>query len=81
MIRLSISDLIFFYILFSVVIILIVWIVYSHRKMRSVAHKEIDYIRKCSVCLNTYVDSKYEDISLCPLCGSYNKTERKGGDI
>ena len=80
MIRLSISALIFFYTVFSVIIILIIWIVYGYRGMRRVPPKDIDYIWKCSVCYNTYIDSKHEDISVCPLCGSYNKREQKGGE-
>ncbi len=80
MIKLSISALIFFYTIFSVIIVLIIWIVSGYRRMRRVPPKDIDYIWKCSVCYNTYIDSKHEDISVCPLCGSYNKREQKGGE-
>ena len=80
MIRLSISALIFFYTIFSVIIILVIWIVFGYKGMRRVAPKDVDYIWKCSVCYNTYIDSKHEDISVCPLCGSYNKREQKGGE-
>jgi len=43
------------------------------------ALRDIDNIWKCSVCSNDYVDSKHEDISVCPLCGSYNKKEEEKG--
>jgi rubrerythrin len=39
---------------------------------------KFEHIWKCSVCFNDYVDSKHEDISVCPVCGSYNKKEEKG---
>ncbi|MFA6141726.1 MAG: hypothetical protein WC738_00330 [Candidatus Omnitrophota bacterium] len=73
MIKLDISDLIFFYTLFSAVVILVFWIAGGYRRKRDVSSREVDYIWKCSVCSNVYVDSKYEDMSKCPLCGSYNK--------
>ena len=81
MIRLSISALIFFYTIFSVIIILIIWIASGYSGMRRVPPKDIDCIWKCSVCFNDYVDSKHEDISVCPLCGSYNKKDEKGVSV
>ncbi len=73
MIKLDISSLIFFYTLFSGVIILIIWIAAGYRSKKRDFSRDIDYIWKCSVCYHGYVDSKHEDISVCPLCGSYNK--------
>ncbi len=31
------------------------------------------YIWHCSVCTYSYVNTKDEQISMCPRCGSYNK--------
>lgn len=75
MIKLDIGTLILVYILFSVIIILISWLFFSYKKSRRPLVKDVDYIWKCSVCLNTYIDSRHEDISICPMCGSYNKKE------
>jgi hypothetical protein len=74
MIRLDISTLIFFYVLFSVIVILVVWIVSGYRKLSGPADN-IDYTWRCSVCSYAYIDSKHDEISVCPLCGSYNKKE------
>jgi len=79
MIKLSITTFIFLYSLCSVIVILILWIVSNYRKRITREGKEIDYIWKCSVCLNTYIDSKHEDMSVCPVCASYNKKEIKKG--
>ncbi len=76
MIRLTISGVIFLYTLFSVIIILVIWIVSGYRLAKRVLPKDVDYIWKCSVCFNTYVDSKHDDLSVCTLCGSYNKREQ-----
>jgi len=81
MIRLTISWLIFFYTLSSVIILIIIWIISNYKEMKRVAPKEFNHIWKCSVCFNDYVDSKHEDISVCPLCGSYNKKDEKGVSV
>ena len=75
MIRIDIATLVFFYILGSVVSIFIVWAVLGYRKMRSVSGSagSADLIWKCSICFHDYIDSLHDDISVCPLCGSYNK--------
>lgn len=75
MIKLELATLIFFYILFSVIGILVIWVFFGYKGIKRPPAKEMDYIWKCSVCLNDYIDSKHEDISICPLCGSYNKKE------
>lgn len=75
MIKLDLATLIFFYILFSVIGILVIWVFFGYKGIKRPPAKEMDYIWKCSVCLNDYIDSKHEDISICPLCGSYNKKE------
>jgi hypothetical protein len=73
MLKLDIAGIIFFYILSSAMTLLIVWAVLGYKGLKSVSPKDIEYIWKCSVCFNTYLDSRHEDISVCPLCGSYNK--------
>lgn len=73
MIKLDITTLIFLYILFSVISLLVIWIIYGYIGVRRFLPKDVRYIWKCSVCSHIYVDSKHEDMSVCPLCGSYNK--------
>ena len=78
MIKLDVSALIFLYILFSGISILIGWLILGYRGMKRFEPKEIDYIRKCSVCSHIYIDSYHEAMSVCPLCGRYNK---KDGEV
>ena len=73
MIKLDISTLIFFYTLFSAIIILVIWVVVAYKKRDGPAGKDMDYTWKCSVCFHSYIDSKHDEISVCPLCGSYNE--------
>jgi len=77
MIRIDIASLVFFYILFSVIAIFAVWAVLGYKRMRSGSGpgNDTEFIWKCSVCFHNYVDSLHDDISVCPLCGSYNKRE------
>ena len=73
MIRLDITTFIFFYTLFSVIIILLAWVTSGYRGVKGFSPRDVDYIWKCTVCAHVYVNSRHEDISKCPLCGSYNK--------
>jgi len=73
MIKLDIATLIFIYTFFSAIIILIVWIAGIYARGNNNRSRDADYTWKCSVCSNIYIDSTYEDLSKCPLCGSYNK--------
>ena len=73
MITLDITTFIFLYALCSVIVILILWVIFGYKGVRRFSPKEIRYIWKCSLCSHIYVDSKHEEISVCPLCGSYNK--------
>ena len=77
MLKLQISTLIFLYIFFSVISILVIWVIYGYRRAKRFQLKDVEFIWKCSICLATYVDSKREDITVCPQCGSYNKKEPK----
>lgn len=77
MIKLTVSQLIFFYTLSSVIIILLIWIISNYRVRRGLTDQDIHDIWKCSVCFHQYVDSKHEEISVCPQCGSYNKRENE----
>jgi len=78
MIKLDIATLIFFYTLFSAIIILVIWVLFGYKRAGSRIGKETDYMWKCSVCSHSYIDSKHDEISVCPLCGSYNKKASVG---
>ena len=75
MIKLELPSFIFFYIALFVIIMLISWIISSYKKTGLVERKGRDYIWKCSVCYHNYIDSRHEEISTCPMCGSYNTKE------
>lgn len=75
MIRLDVSTLLFFYILFSVIIILVIWVLFVYKRTGAPGSKEVDYAWRCSVCSHSYIDSRSDEMSVCPLCGSYNKKE------
>ena len=73
MIKLDISSLVFFYTLFSAIVILLIWTFSSYKREGRQVWKDADYIWKCSVCFHSYIDSEHDELSVCPLCGSYNK--------
>ncbi|MDD5436015.1 MAG: hypothetical protein PHX20_00500 [Candidatus Omnitrophica bacterium] len=73
MIKLDIGSLIFYYTLFSAITILVIWTLFAYKRPKGTAARDVDYTWKCSVCYHSYIDSKHDEISVCPLCGSYNK--------
>lgn len=77
MIKVDISTAIFLYIFFSSIILLILWSFFDFgTKLKSFSSDE-KYIRHCFICALTYIDSKSEDMSKCPRCGSYNQRNER----
>lgn len=76
MIRLELSTAITLYLFCSVVIILVLWILFEYRRGGKKYFSGNKHIWHCNICDNTYVDSKREELSRCPRCGSY--IERHG---
>lgn len=58
--------------LVSVSAILLIWL-FSKRQKDKDLTLDPRFIWFCSVCTYTYINTKEEDISICPRCGSYNK--------
>jgi len=76
MIKVDITVLMSIYILFSVIAILVIWAILGYRRFKVIGEQEhSDHVWECSICFHAYIDSRHEDISVCPLCGSYNKRE------
>jgi len=75
MIKLEISVILFLYLFSSVIIVLVLWI-FNYRQKTADFRKDEDYIWRCAICAHTYIDSKDETISRCPLCGSLNKRRK-----
>lgn len=78
MIKLDISMAIFLYLLFSAVFLLIVWSFFDFGTKLKTFSSDEKYIWHCSICTLTYIDSRHEEISKCPRCGSYTHREEKG---
>ena len=73
MIKLDISVALFLYLSFSAILILILWsFVDFGTKLKTYSSDE-KYIWHCSICSYNYIDSRHDDMSTCPRCGSYNE--------
>jgi len=73
MIKVDISTALLIYLLGSVVAVLVAWIFLNFgTKMKNFSSEE-KYIWNCSICTHTYIDSRNDEISKCPRCGSYNE--------
>ena len=77
MIKVDISMALFLYLLVSTVSVLVAWSFFNFgTKLKNFSSEE-RYIWYCGICGNTYIDSRHEDISQCPRCGTYNERLKK----
>jgi uncharacterized paraquat-inducible protein A len=73
MIKVDLSTALFLYLFFTAVSILIAWSFFDFGiKLKNFGSEE-KYIWHCSICAHTYIDSRHDNISRCPRCGSYNQ--------
>ncbi len=78
MIKLDISMVLFLYLLFTAVLILVIWAFFDFGTKLKTFSSDEEHIWHCSICSLTYIDSRHEDISRCPRCGTYNQRLKKG---
>lgn len=81
MIKLELSLAISLFLIFSVIAMLVFWAFFERRSTARRVNPEEKFVWQCSVCTFFYIDSKNDEISVCPRCGSYNsrKSTGKGG--
>jgi hypothetical protein len=72
MIHLDFSYAVAIYTIISVGIIFLVWLTGKKGKDKDLSLDE-RFIWFCSVCTYTYINTRDENFTLCPRCGSYNK--------
>ena len=73
MIPLDVSTLIFLYVMSSLLVIFLLWILFEKRAALPKYVREEADVWECAICAYTYVDSTHHEISQCPQCKSYNK--------
>ena len=73
MIRLDVSMAVCLYIMSSLLVIFLGWIVFEKKSVFPKFIREKADVWECTICAYTYVDSKHHGISQCPQCKSYNK--------
>jgi len=77
MIKVDISMALFLYLLATAVLMLIIWSFFDFGTKLKTFSSDERHIWHCKICAFTYIDSKQEEISLCPRCGSYNQKNKK----
>ena len=73
MIKVDISMALFLYLLCSAVFMLIAWSFFDFGTKLKTFSSDEKFIWHCSICSFTYIDSRHEELSRCPRCGSYNQ--------
>ncbi|MDP8258985.1 MAG: hypothetical protein P9L90_06160 [Candidatus Aadella gelida] len=77
MIKVDISMALFLYLLATAVFMLVIWSFFDFGTKLKTFSSEEAHIWHCTICSYTYIDSKNEEISTCPRCGSYNQRKQK----
>ena len=75
MIKIEFSLAIGLYLIVTVCLIFILWVISESRKMIHPFSLGKNLFWQCGICTYVYVDSTHIVISQCPRCGSYNKKE------
>ncbi len=60
------------YILIYLAVFFILWLSFRKQKDKELLLDD-KFLWFCSVCTYTFINTKEENISTCPRCGSYNK--------
>ncbi|MBF0215645.1 MAG: hypothetical protein HQL30_01475 [Candidatus Omnitrophica bacterium] len=71
MIKLDLSTALFVYLFFTVIAVLLLWLVMDLGTKLKTYSSDEKFIWHCNICANTYIDSRHEAISKCPRCGSF----------
>ena len=82
MIKIDISTALFLYLFFSVITVLVAWLFMDFGIRLSTFSSEEKYIWHCTICTHTYIDSRNDEISICPRCHSYiERASKKTDDL
>jgi len=73
MIKIEFSLAIAIYLIFTVCLILALWLLFERKKLKGIVSLEKGFFWQCNVCTYVYVDSTHNVISQCPRCDSFNK--------
>ena len=73
MFKLDVSTAVFLYVMSSLLIVFVMWIIFEKRTALPKFVREDANVWECAICAYTYVDSTHHEISQCPQCKSYNK--------
>lgn len=72
MINLDFSLAVAIYVSLSICAVILAWLLKKGGKQRGL-NLDPKFIWFCSICTYTYINTRQENISTCPRCGSYNK--------
>ena len=73
MFEIDISTAVALYLFVPVIAFLFGWIIFEESRSRRKLDLEEKSIWQCFICSYTYIDSKHDNLSVCPRCGSYNR--------
>ncbi|MFH1380610.1 MAG: hypothetical protein ABIH57_00365 [Candidatus Omnitrophota bacterium] len=79
MIKMDISQALFFYLFFTVIVVFFIWIWLERKSNFKTFKSDRKDVYQCSICHYVYANPKDEDFSRCPRCKSINKKAASSG--
>ena len=73
MIRVDFSTAVAVYVIFWITLLLVLWAALEKKPLLKDYSEQKRNIWQCVICASTYIDSKNDTISKCPVCGSFNE--------
>ncbi|MEI8345465.1 MAG: hypothetical protein WCG06_05270 [Candidatus Omnitrophota bacterium] len=73
MIHVDVSTAVFLYVMSTLLVIFVLWVVLERQTTLPKYVREEADVWECTICAYIYVDSTHHEISQCPQCKSYNK--------
>jgi phage FluMu protein Com len=75
-IEVPVSTAVLVFLLVTVALVLVVWVLFGWRRRGRLLTTETDnYIWRCPICNHVYLETRPERYSKCPQCGSMNTNE------
>jgi hypothetical protein len=72
MIKIDFSLAVSLYLCIFLFLIICSWLLFKKYKDKDLS-LDVKFIWYCTVCTYAYINTKEENFSVCPRCGSYNK--------
>lgn len=77
MIKITLTQGVFIYLIVPMVVFIISWIVFENSKKKNKFIEDKSHMWYCNICGYTFIDTLHTDLSRCPRCESYIESDHR----